>query len=316
MKVNNIKMREIIDEMKKAVVGKDEVLEKILMAVLAGGHILIDDIPGVGKTTISRTLAKVLGLSQKRIQFTPDILPSDITGFSMYDKKTGEFHYMPGAAMTNILLADEINRTSPRTQSALLEVMEEGTVTVDSVTRRVPEPFITIATQNPLGFAGTQELPESQIDRFLIKLTLGYPSISEEIEILKGTYNDTEEQLKGILTVRELLELQQETKKIHVDDSIYEYIAKLAKATRESKYISLGVSPRGSIALINMAKARAMFFARSYVQPGDVLSSIQSVFSHRLLINGKAGLEHLSTEIILNKIVQAIPLPQITEQDK
>ena len=236
----------VLAEVEKAVVGKTDILEKIMMAILAGGHILIDDVPGVGKTTISIAFAKALGVSHKRMQFTPDVLPSDITGFSMYDKNTNTFRYIAGTGMTNILLADEINRTSPRTQSALLEVMEEGNITVDGITRPVPKPFTVIATQNPASSIGTQALPESQVDRFLIRLSIGYPGVAEEIQILKGIHDHALHTIKSIVNAEIIIQLQEATKRVYVDDSIYEYIAELAAATRQSPLILFGISPRGS----------------------------------------------------------------------
>lgn len=309
----NLIIKAVLDELQKVIIGKKDVLEKILMAILAGGHILIDDIPGVGKTTISIAFAKVLGLAQKRLQFTPDILPSDITGFSMYDRNRNEFCYVEGAAMTNILLADEINRTSPRTQSALLEVMEEGSVTVDSVTRSVPKPFIVIATQNPAGSIGTQELPESQVDRFLIRISIGYPEVEEEIAILKGIRENLLNNIKSILNAEELLALQQKTKQIYVDDSIYEYIAKLAKATRQSPAVMLGISPRGSIAAMRMTQARAMLYGRNYARPDDVVAVLKPVLQHRLIMDNRASFERNSLDKVFAEIVQTVPLPKITE---
>ncbi|WP_196599298.1 AAA family ATPase [Pectinatus frisingensis] len=304
----------ILNEVEKVIIGKRDVLEKIMMAILAGGHVLIDDIPGVGKTTMSVAFAKALGLKQKRLQFTPDVLPSDITGFSMYDKNTGSFHYVPGAAMTNILLADEINRTSPRTQSALLEVMEEGCITVDGVTRDVPKPFIVIATQNPAGSIGTQELPESQADRFLIRLSIGYPDVKEEIEILKGSQNKSLSAINSVINSADLVTLQEKTRQVYIDDSIYEYIAQLAKLTRQSEQIELGVSPRGSIAAVKMIQARAMLFGRNYARPDDVIAILKPTLQHRLILNNRARFEHDSPDDIFASLVKALPLPKIAER--
>jgi MoxR-like ATPase len=304
----------ILNEVEKVIIGKRDVLEKIMMAILAGGHVLIDDIPGVGKTTMSVAFAKALGLEQKRLQFTPDVLPSDITGFSMYDKNTGSFHYVPGAAMTNILLADEINRTSPRTQSALLEVMEEGCITVDGVTRDVPKPFIVIATQNPAGSIGTQELPESQADRFLIRLSIGYPEVKEEIEILKGSQNKSLSAINSVINSADLVTLQEKTRQVYIDDSIYEYIAQLAKLTRQSEQIELGVSPRGSIAAVKMIQARAMLFGRNYARPDDVIAILKPTLQLRLILNNRARFEHDSPDDIFASLVKALPLPKIAER--
>lgn len=313
MSDKNVIIGVVLDELQKVIIGKRAVLEKILMAILAGGHILIDDIPGVGKTTISVAFAKVLGLSQKRLQFTPDILPSDITGFSMYDKSSNEFRYVEGAAMTNILLADEINRTSPRTQSALLEVMEEGSVTVDAVTRSVPKPFIVIATQNPSGSIGTQELPESQVDRFLIRISIGYPDVKEEIEILKGIHSNALNNIRSILNAEDLSALQAHTSRVHVADSIYEYIARLAEATRQSSAVLLGISPRGSIAAIKMAQAHAVLCGREYVRPEDAAVILKSVLQHRLIIKNRVSFDHNAADNIFEEIVRTVPLPKIAE---
>ena len=308
----NQEIEAVLNEIEQVIIGKRDVLEYILMAILADGHILIDDIPGVGKTTIAMAFAKVLGLTPKRIQFTPDTMPSDITGFSIYDKQKQGFRYIDGAVMSNLLLADEINRTSPRTQSALLQVMEEGTITIDNIVREIPRPFIVIATQNPNGFIGTQQLPESQIDRFLIRLMIGYPSVEEEIAILKGISSISLEQLHSILTKEDVITLQKQTDAIFIHDDILNYIAQLVKATRETSAVTLGISPRGTIALAKMAKARAMLLARTYVQPGDVLAVIKPVFAHRLHITGQARLQQQTADSILEDIIRKIPLPQIT----
>ncbi|MGE1062219.1 MoxR family ATPase [Megasphaera paucivorans] len=303
----------VLAEVEKAVVGKTDILEKIMMAILAGGHILIDDVPGVGKTTISIAFAKALGVSHKRMQFTPDVLPSDITGFSMYDKNTNTFRYIAGTGMTNILLADEINRTSPRTQSALLEVMEEGNITVDGITRPVPKPFTVIATQNPAGSIGTQALPESQVDRFLIRLSIGYPGVAEEIQILKEIHDHALHTIKSIVNAEIIIQLQEATKRVYVDDSIYEYIAELAAATRRSPLILFGISPRGSVAAIKMIQARAMLDGRSFARPDDVTAILKPVLQHRLIITSQARFKHRSVDDIFAEIVQSIPLPKIVE---
>lgn len=233
----------ILSETGKAVLGKDEVLRRILTAILAGGHILIDDIPGVGKTTIAVAFTHVLGLDYKRMQFTPDVLPSDITGFSMYDKNSGTFRYMPGSAMTNFFLADEINRASPKTQSALLEVMQEGRLSVDGKTYAVPQPFIVMATQNPFGSSGTQELPESQTDRFMIRITVGYPEREDEIRILSGEKKNPAEGLSSVITPEGLLTLRQEVSRIHVEESLYGYMVDIARAPEIIRTSALAYRP-------------------------------------------------------------------------
>ena len=246
----------VMDEVKKVIIGKDECIEKVMGAILARGHVLLEDVPGVGKTEMALAFSRAMGIQSNRVQFTPDVMPSDITGFSMYQKETENFVYYPGAAMCNLLLADEINRTSPKTQSALLEVMEEGNVTVDGITREVPKPFIVIATQNPIGFFGTQRLPEAQMDRFLICISIGYPAVEDEIEMLKSRHN--EEPLDGVRAIingGELLEMQDKVENIFIHDDVYRYIVRLAAKTREHSLLELGISPRGALAVGRMARA-------------------------------------------------------------
>ena len=241
---------EIIREVKKAVVGKDDVIEQIMTAIIGGGHILIEDMPGVGKTTMALAFSKAMGIQEKRVQFTPDVMPADLTGFSMYQKETGRFVYQPGAVMCNLFLADEINRTSPKTQSALLEVMEEGCVTVDGVTRSTGRPFVVIATENPEGSAGTQLLPESQLDRFMICIRMGYPTVEEEVEILKRRQmGNPVNEVQNVTGAEQILWMQEEASQVFIHDSVFEYIANLAKATREHELLTAGLSPRGTVAL-------------------------------------------------------------------
>ena len=245
----NDKVMDVIDEVKKVVIGKDVCIAKIMAAIIAGGNILMDDVPGVGKTTMALAFANAMGLQNKRVQFTPDVLPGDITGFTMYDKATNQFVYRPGAVMCNLFLADEINRTSPKTQSALLEVMEEGHVTVDGVTYQVPDPFIVIATENPIGSAGTQLLPDSQLDRFMVCLKLGYPSIESELDIVKGrTSADGFQDVQPVIGASEPRLIREEVKHVKVSDDVYSYIGQLVVGTRENPSLELGVSPRGTIA--------------------------------------------------------------------
>lgn len=263
---NNQKALLTIREVKKAVIGKDDCIIKVMTAILAGGHILLEDIPGVGKTTMAMAFCRAMDLQQKRVQFTPDVLPADITGFSMYQKEKGTFVYQPGAAMCNLLLADEINQTSPKTQSALLEVMEEGRVSVDGISRSVPEPFIVIATENPFGSAGTQMLPESQVDRFMICISMGYPDIQSEIEIVKGNVSRNPlAEVQRVMNGGELLEMRKIVEKIFVHDVLYQYIGRLVQTTRNHEMIELGLSPRGTISISRMAKARAFLMGRTYV---------------------------------------------------
>ena len=307
------KSNEVLEEIQKAVIGKDDCLKKVMMAILSKGHILIEDIPGVGKTTLALAFSKVMNLEHNRVQFTPDVLPSDILGFSMYQKKKGKFTYQPGPVMCNLFLADEINRTSPKTQSALLEVMEEGSVTVDGITRDVPAPFIVIATQNPVGSAGTQKLPESQLDRFMICMSMGYPDMQSEITIAKGrSISSPIDALAPLLDKDTLTAMQQEVEQVFVHDVIFSYIAELVTATRKHRLLELGVSPRGTIALTKMAKARAFLAGRDYATPNDVSSIFKDVVAHRLRMNSQARMVKTSVNDILNDILNQTvkPAPQ------
>lgn len=307
--------RKIIEEVKKAVIGKDECVKKFLAAILAGGHILIEDIPGVGKTTMAVAFAKSMTLIQNRVQFTPDVLPADIAGFSMYDKKSGEFYYEPGAVMCNLLLADEINRTSPKTQSALLEVMEEGTVTIDKVTREVPHPFIVIATENPIGSAGTQMLPEAQLDRFFICITIGYPDMAQEIEIVKGNQRgNITDSIRPILRADQLVLLQKEVENIYIHDVIYSYIGELVTETRKHPMIELGISPRGTVALAKMTKAIAYLNGRNYCVPKDVQEIFENVARHRIQLNAKARLNRVKVQEIIEEILNGVQAPNPKER--
>lgn len=236
--MNMEKMNQILLQVKKVIIGKDEILKKVLLSIMARGHILIEDIPGVGKTTLALAFSKAMDLQCKRLQFTPDVLPSDITGFSIFDKNVNDFVYKPGVAMCNLFLADEINRTSSKTQSALLEIMEEGNITVDGITRQLPEPYIVIATQNPIGSIGTHMLPESQLDRFMIRITMGYPDIKSEIEILKSKQGKLPlNEIEKVVDCKEIVEIQNSVEKVYINDISYEYIARLVLATRENPLI-------------------------------------------------------------------------------
>ena len=299
----------VVNEVKKIVSGKDSCIYKAFASILAGGHILIEDVPGVGKTTLAVAFSQAMGLLNHRVQFTPDVMPSDILGFNMYQKETGQFVFYPGAVMCNLFLADEINRTSPKTQSALLEVMEEGNVTVDGVSREVPKPFIVMATQNPKGSAGTQLLPESQLDRFMICMSMGYPDLKSEMEIAKGRSVSRQEPIDPVLDAQELYELQCYVEDIHMDNSIYEYIVMLMEATRENTYIELGVSPRGTIACVRMAKAWAFLQGRSYVLPEDVSAIFMDVAKHRVVLGTKARAARMTAEKILEEILSSVRQP-------
>lgn len=305
-------IKNIQNELSKIIVGKKEITDKILMAILARGHVLLEDVPGVGKTTTALGLSKILGLDFRRIQFTPDVVPSDVTGFTMYDKETGEFRYRPGAVMCNMVLADEINRTSSKTQSALLEVMEEGNVTVDGVTYKVPEPFVVIATQNPLGTAGTQMLPESQLDRFMVRLSMGYPDIKSQVELLRDRRKQNPmEQVHQILDGEHLMKMQQKAVDVFISDEILEYISLLTAKTRQNEAITLGISPRGALALSRMARARAYLCDRDYVIPEDVQEIFTDVCGHRLVLDPKARINRVTAEHVLRQILQETEAPGV-----
>ncbi len=308
----NEKIKQICDEINTVIAGKDETVKQVLTAILAGGHILLEDIPGVGKTTLALAISKVLGLDFNRVQFTPDVVPSDITGFTMYDKNNGDFKYKEGAIICNFFLADEINRTSSKTQSALLEVMAEGKVTVDGETHKMPQPFVVMATQNPIGTAGTQMLPEAQLDRFMIKLSMGYPDFDAQVEILKAREKtDPLEHIKNIVSNEELIKMKEAVKNVYVDDKIYCYITTLAEATRKHEFIKLGISPRGAIALCAMAKSSAYMDGRDYVTPEDIQSVFCDVCRHRILLHPKAHLAEFTTESILEEILKNNTAPKI-----
>jgi MoxR-like ATPase len=302
----NTELEQVVAEVNKVVKGKDRVIRKVLAAVLAGGHVLLEDIPGVGKTTLAMALGKAMELDCKRMQFTPDVLPSDIVGFTMYNSNTGEFEYRRGAVFCNLFLADELNRTSSKTQSALLEVMEESKVTVDGVAHELPRPFTVIATENPFGSSGTQLLPESQLDRFLICLNMGYPSHEAAVDILKGSAGQGLEQVQSVISVERLMELRGQAETLHVEDNIHEYIINLTEATRKDARIALGVSPRGSIALLKMARATALMRGGEYVIPEDVLAVIDDVWRHRIHLNARARAEGADVAEVIMEITERI----------
>lgn len=310
------RLDKILAEVQRVIIGKRSVTEKVLMAILANGHILLDDVPGVGKTTLAVALGKVLGMEYHRIQFTPDVLPSDIVGFSMYDKDNGSFKYVPGVVTnTNLLLADEINRTSSKTQSALLEAMEEGQVTVDNEAHQLKKPFIVIATENQVGTAGTQLLPHAQLDRFLVQLTIGYPDYESQMEIIKERQKeDPYEVVQRVTNCEEILQMQRETLNITMKDEIVSYIAELVIATRNHPFIELGISPRGAIAVSHMAKARAYLAGRDYVIPEDIRDVFNDVCSHRILLSQKAKTEQLDAKAVLSQIIRETRLPFAMEQ--
>lgn len=306
-------INKILAEVKKAVIGKDTVIIKVLLAILCRGHVLIEDIPGVGKTTLALAFSKALSLEHNRMQFTPDVLPTDVTGFTIYNKASNKFEFRPGVAFCNLFLADEINRTSSKTQSALLELMEEKSITVDGVTYKLPEPFTVLATQNPIGSAGTHNLPDSQLDRFMIKLSMGYPSAKDEAAILKSKYSSNPlESVEPVANVKILLELQEAVSNVYVDDKISEYIVALANATRNHPMIKLGVSPRGTLALMNISKGIAVAMGRDYVIPDDVAFICRDVFEHRIILSSKAKLSDKSMNDIISEIVKSVPAPSIS----
>lgn len=297
----------ILAEVSKAFIGKNEIVKKVLMTIYAGGHILLEDCPGVGKTTLAVAFSKTLGLSSKRIQFTPDTLPSDITGFTVFNRETNHFEYRDGAANCQLLLADEINRTSPKTQSALLEVMEEHTVTVDGETHVLPSPFICIATQNPVGSAGTQSLPESQLDRFMICLSIGYPSLENQMRIINAQrYSNPLSDVRPVTNAQNLLEVQNYLTSVRVADSVLSYTIRLCEATRVHPLVELGISLRGVSALVKMARAGAVLRERNYVVPEDVQSVFFDVCAHRLILRPQAQVDGITVRDILAEILQQI----------
>ncbi len=302
--------KKIIDEVKKAVVGKDNILGKVLMAILAQGHVLLEDVPGVGKTTMALAFSKAMELSYKRLQFTPDVMPSDVTGYTMLQHAEGKSVFVPGAVMCNLFLADEINRTSSKTQSALLEVMEESAVTVDGVTHPVPRPFLVIATQNPVGSSGTQPLPESQIDRFMARLSLGYPDQQSEMEMLRRRKNISAiRPIQQVVTPDRLIAMQEQVGKVFVSDPLYDYITALTSWTRTQPEIRLGVSPRGSIALMEMAKACAFVHDRDYLAPEDVREVFADVCGHRILPGPKARIGGLGVPELIARALEQVKAP-------
>ena len=311
-------MREITDaiqnEVNQVILGKQELVRRVLLAILARGHVLLEDVPGVGKTTLAMAFAKTLGLSTGRVQFTSDTLPSDIIGFSVYDKHSGALEYKPGAVMTNLLLADEINRTSGKTQSALLEAMEEGRVTVDGVTHPLPQPFLVLATENPVGSAGTQMLPHSQLDRFLLCMSMGYPDLRSQMLLMQDRHHtDPLDHCRTVADAATLATLSDEAMNTFVSESVYEYIARIAEATRSTEDVLLGLSPRGALALCRAAKAGAYLRGRDYVLPQDVQEILPDVCGHRLLLSGKAKLHEKTVQDVLQVVLQAVPVPDVQE---
>lgn len=303
-------LKKIVSNVEEVIIGKTKTIELILLSLVCDGHVLIEDVPGVGKTSIVSSLAKSINASFKRIQFTPDILPSDITGFTMYNQKEEKFQYHPGSVMSQIVLADEINRTSPKTQASLLEVMEEKQITVDGNTYSVPKPFMVLATQNPIEYLGTYPLPEAQLDRFFMKVSIGYPKKSEESMILaRFQLASPIDTLQPVATGEDILKIQQEVRQIHVDKSINDYIVELVSQTRSHPDINLGASPRGSLSLFRASQALAFYNGRSYVIPDDVKSMCVPVLSHRIVLKQEARLRKISSEEIIYSIINSVRIP-------
>jgi MoxR-like ATPase len=305
----------VIEEVERAIVGKRAALEIIMAAVLAGGHVLLEDYPGLGKTLIAKSFAKVLGLDFKRLQFTPDLLPGDITGGYVYNRAENRFDLRQGPIFANIILADEINRASPKTQSALLEAMQEGQVTLEGETFRLPDPFLVLATQNPIEYEGTFPLPEAQLDRFMLKLTVGYPDLAEETEILRRRHLRRQEEvtLKKVTIARQLLEMRKAVESVHIHDDLEGYIATLIQETRTDRHVAVGSSPRGSLAFLRMAKANAAMAGRDYVLPDDIKRFGLPVLSHRLILQPEFWLTRQVAERVIADIFSRVPVPVLAE---
>ncbi|MGQ9600636.1 MAG: AAA family ATPase [Anaerolineae bacterium] len=300
----------ILDNVQKVIVGKQEAVELTIIALLCEGHVLIEDVPGTGKTMLAKSVARSLGCTFRRIQFTPDMLPSDITGISVFNQKTREFEFRPGPVMAQIVLTDEINRATPKTQSALLEAMEERQITVDGVTYPMERPFLVLATQNPIEYEGTFPLPEAQLDRFMMRISLGYPSEADEITMLdRQQYAHPITHLGQVVSAEELIAAQQRVKDVYLDDLIKEYIIGLVKATRKHPDIYLGASPRGSIALYKMGQARAAISGRDYVTPDDIKALAIVALAHRLIISPSARIKNVDPRAVIQEILDSVPVP-------
>ncbi len=311
MQETNVLSR-IVENIEKVIVDKRYAIELTLISLVCRGHVLIEDVPGVGKTSLASSLAKSLSCSFKRIQFTPDIMPSDITGFSIYSPKTGDFEYRPGAVFSQVILADEINRTSPKTQASLLEAMEEKQVTVDGVTYRIGEPFIVLATQNPTDYLGTYPLPESQMDRFFMRISMGYPGKIEEMRMINRFSHDSPlATLEPVATGQDILDMQAKAEGVHVDERINEYIVNLSRHTRDNQYVALGASPRASIGLFKAAQAWALYSGRGYVMPDDVIQMISNVYEHRILLTQEAKLKKVTTRNVIENALSGVKVPLV-----
>lgn len=300
----------LIDNIEKVIVGKRETVELAVISLLCQGHLLIEDVPGVGKTMLARSLAKSLGCSFSRIQFTPDMLPSDVTGVSIYNQVSREFEFRPGPIMAQIVLADEINRATPKTQAALLEAMEERQVTVDGVSHLLPKPFMVLATQNPIEYEGTFPLPEAQLDRFLLRVRLGYPREDEEIQVLdRQQYRHPIVDLDKVVSDKEVIEAQEEVKKVFVSESVKEYIVEISRRTRDFPDVYLGASPRGSLTLFRAGQARAAMYGREFVLPDDIKALAVAALGHRVILGPAARLRDVSTEDVVQEILETVPVP-------
>jgi MoxR-like ATPase len=303
-------VQRVVANVERVIVGKADSVAFSLIAVICRGHVLIEDVPGVGKTVLTKAIARSIGCTFKRIQFTPDLLPSDITGVSIYNQKSGNFEFRPGPIMAQIVLADEVNRATPKTQSALLEAMEESQITIDGVTYRLPDPFMVMATQNPIEYEGTFPLPEAQLDRFMMTIKLGYPKPADEVNILDThQLRHPLEDLTQIMTADELVVIQQQVRSIHVDPSIREYIVAIANATRNHTNIYLGVSPRGSLALFRTAQALAAMRGRGYVIPDDIKLLVKPTLAHRIIVTPAARVRSITPTAILDEILQSVAVP-------
>ena len=304
------KARAIIDNVSRVIVGKTPVIEQTLAALIAQGHILVEDVPGVGKTMLAKSLAASLGCQFKRIQFTPDLLPSDITGVSIYNQSTGQFEFRPGPVMAQVVLADEINRATPKTQSALLEAMEEWQVSVDGVTHHLSLPFIVLATQNPIEYEGTFPLPEAQLDRFLIRVSLGYPDFAEELAVIEGQERiHPIEMLEAVASPEDVVQLQAAAREVYVDGLVREYIVSLAEASRSHEDVALGASPRASLGMFRMARAYALVHNRDYVIPDDVQALAYGVMGHRIILSPAARMRRLQPREVVDRLLESVPIP-------
>ncbi len=306
----NEKAHQVLKEVNKVILGKEKEIQEVMTAFLANGHVLLEDIPGVGKTTLANAFSAAMTLDCKRVQFTPDVMPSDLTGFSVYRRDQDKFVYQPGSVFCNLLLADEINRTSPKTQSALLEVMEERKVSAEGITRPVPDPFLVIATQNPSGTSGTQFLPDAQIDRFMINMSIGYPDFKSELEIAKTVGKEARvSAVSPVLDAKTLVQMQDDVHNIYIKDEVYNYMLQLVTATRNHQHIQRGASPRATIALVMMSKAAAWLSGREFVIPTDVQTQLPFVMTHRIKLNSAAKMSGISKNEVIQNIVKSVELP-------